>query len=342
LISPVISPVISRSALAIVMLFATAAAPPVLMGQDPHILVITGLGGDPAYSERFREWGGALVAAAGEKFGLPADHIIYLGEDPAADPRIQDRSTRENVDRAFATLVTNSQPGDHIFVVLIGHGSYTAGESRFNLPGPDLTAKDFGLRLDQLSDRQVAFVNLASASGEFVKVLSGDGRTIVTATRTGRERNETIFGGYFVDAFTGEAADLDKDGRVSVWEAFEFARTEVTREYETSNRIATEHPVLDDNGDGEGSTELVDAADGALARTMFLAADPTLAAMRATADAGLRILLGQKAEVERRIEELLAFRDQLDPDRYDNELEELLVMLALTNREIEARTGRNE
>ena len=332
---------ISRGALAIAMLFVTAAAPPVT-GQDTHILVITGLGGDPAYSERFMEWGSALVAVASEKFGLPADHIIYLGEDPAADPRIQDRSTQENVDGAFTKLVSNSQPGDHIFVVLIGHGSYTAGESRFNLPGPDLTAEDYGLRLDQLSDRPIAFVNLASASGEFVKALSGDGRTIVTATRTGRERNETIFGGYFVDAFTGETADLNKDGRVSVWEAFEFARTEVTREYETSNRIATEHPVLDDNGDGEGSTELVDAADGALARTMFLAADPTLAAARATDDLELRALLEQKADVEQRIEGLLALRDQTDQDRYENELEELLVELALTNREISARTGGNE
>ena len=332
---------ISRGALAITMLLVTAVAPPVT-GQDTHILVITGLGGDPAYSERFMEWGSALVAVASEKFGLPADRIIYLGEDPAADPRIQDRSTQENVDGAFTKLVSNSQPGDHIFVVLIGHGSYTAGESRFNLPGRDLTAEDFGLRLDQLSDRRVAFVNLASASGEFVKALSGDGRTIVTATRTGRERNETIFGGYFVDAFTGETADLNKDGRVSVWEAFEFARTEVTREYETSNRIATEHPVLDDNGDGEGSTELVDAADGALARTMFLAADPTLAAAHATDDLELRALLEQKADVEQRIEGLLALREQIDRDRYEKELEELLVELALTNREISARTGGNE
>jgi hypothetical protein len=312
------------------------------MGQDTHILVITGLGGDPVYSERFMGLGGALVAAASEKFGLPADHIIYLGEDPAADPRIQDRSTRENVDRAFTKLVSNSQPGDHIFVVLIGHGSYTTGQSHFNLPGPDLSAEDFALYLDQLSDRRVAFMNLASASGEFVKVLSGDGRTIVTATRTGRERNETIFGGYFVDAFTGELADLNKDGRVSVWEAFEFARTEVAREYETSNRIATEHPVLDDNGDGEGSTELVDAVDGELARTMFLAADPTLAAARATDDPELKALLERKADVERRIEGLLALRDQIDQDRYENELEELLVELALTNREVEARTGGNE
>ncbi|MCH7890011.1 MAG: caspase family protein [Gemmatimonadetes bacterium] len=332
---------IFRVTVAIVMLMVTAAVPPVL-GQDTHVLVITGLGGNPEFREKFSEWGSTLVTAASEKFAIPAENIIYLGEDPATDPRIQGRSTRENVDEAFMTLASNSQPGDYIFVVLIGHGSYTNGESRFNLPGPDLTAEDFGLHLDQLSERRVAFVNLASASGEFVKALSGEGRAIVTATRTGRERNETIFGGYFIDAFSGESADLDQDGRVSLWEAFEFSRIEVTREYATSNRIATEHAVLDDNGDGEGSTELLDAADGALARSMFLAADPNLAAARATDDPELKALFGQRAELEQRLEALRAVRGQIDQDRYDTDLEEVLVELALLNREIRARSSERE
>ena len=325
------------------MLLVMAAAQPVT-GQDnsTHLLVVTGLGGDPAFTERFAELGSALVATAGEKLGLPADRITYLGEDPEVDPRIQGRSTRENVDQAFAALVSNSRPGDQVFVVLIGHGSYANGESRFNLPGPDLSAEDFDLYLDQLPDRPVAFVNLSSSSGEFVKTLSGAGRTIVTATRTGRERNETIFGGYFVAAFTGDAADLDKNGRVSIWEAFEFAHVEVTREYETSNLIATEHSLLDDNGDGEGSTDLADSEDGELARTMFLAPDATMAAALATDDEELRALLEQKVDVERRLDELRALSGQIDQDRYDDQLEALLVELALTNGEIEARTGRNE
>ena len=332
---------ISRATVVVVMLIVTAVVQPVL-GQDTHVLVITGLGGDPEFREKFAEWGGTLVTAVGEKFTIPAENIIYLSEDPASDLRIQGRSTRENVDRAFTTLASNSQPGDYIFVVLIGHGSYTNEESRFNLPGPDLTAEDFGLHLDQLSERRVAFVNLASSSGEFVKALSGAGRAIVTATRTGRERNETVFGGYFIEAFSGETADLDRNGRVSLWEAFEFARIEVTREYAMSNRIATEHPVLDDNGDGEGSTELVDAADGSLARTMFLAADPTLAAARATDDPELKALLEQRAELEQRLEELRALSSQIDQDRYDNDLEEVLVELALLNREIQARSSGRE
>jgi hypothetical protein len=322
------------------MLLTTTGAYPAL-GQETHVLVVAGLGGDATFRERFTEWGSTLVTAALEKFAIPASNIVYLGEDPAADPLIQDRSTRENVDRAFTDLVANSQPDDEVFVVLIGHGSYTDGESRFNLPGPDPTAEDFALHLDLLSDRRVAFINLASASGEFVKALSGEGRTIVTATRTGRERNVTIFGGYFIDAFDGELADLDKDGRVSVWEAFEFGRTEVEREYGTSNLMVTEHPVLDDNGDGEGSTELVDAADGAFARTMFLAADPSTAAARATDDPVLKALYEQKVDLERRIAELRELRGQIDQDRYDSDLEELLVELALANRAIQSREAGN-
>jgi hypothetical protein len=328
-------------ALAFVAFVTTYSVQPVF-GQDPHLLVITGLGGDPEYSGRFQEMGSSFVATALEKLSLPPDNIIYLGEDATADPHIRDRSTRENVDLAFTNLASNTRSGDHVFVVLIGHGSFNAGESRFNLPGPDLTAEDFGLHLDQLSDRQVTFVNLSSASGEFIKALSGSGRTIVTATRTGREGNDTVFGGYFINAFIGDAADLDKDGRVSVWEAFEFARVEVTREYETSNRIATEHAALDDNGDGEGSTDLADAMDGALARERYLAGDPTLAAARATDDPELRALLEQKADLERRIDELRSVRDQLAQDRYESDLEELLIELALANRAIRAReTGGN-
>ena len=146
---------ISRSAVATMLLLVTAAVQPVC-GQDTHVLIITGLGGDPEFRQKFSEWSGTLVSTVGEKFAIPAENIIFLSEDPAADPRIQGRSTRENVDGAFTTLASNSQPGDYIFVVLIGHGSYANGESRFNLPGPDLTAEEL-LEGFSRAHRQVFF-----------------------------------------------------------------------------------------------------------------------------------------------------------------------------------------
>ncbi len=306
--------------------------------QETHVIVISGLGGDPAYSQRFVEWGGTFVAAAGE-LGIPEARIAFLAESLDGDSKITERSTRENVEKAFAKVVDEAGEGDQVFVVLIGHGSYVSGESRFNLPGPDMTAEDFELVLDQLSDQRVAFINLTSASGGFVGALSGPGRMIVTATKTGMERNETSFGGYFVEAFAGDGADLNRDERVSLLEAFQFAQTEVAREYETSNRILTEHALLDDNGDGEGSSEVEDGPDGRTARAMFLAPDKTRAAAMATDDPVLRALYEVKADLERRLEELRAIREQMEENRYERELEDLLVELALNNREIRALGG---
>lgn len=320
------------------MLALTAAGSPV-RGQETHVLVIGGLGGDPEHRERFQEWGGSFVEAVRGKLGVPADHLIYLGEKPDEDPRMRDRSTRVNVEKAFADIASRAEPGDRVFIVLIGHGSYASGESRFNLPGPDLSAEDFSLLLDQLGDQRVAFANLTSSSGGFVQALSGPGRAIVTATKTGMERNDAVFGGYFIEAFTGDGADLDKNGRVSLREAFEFASTEVAREYETSGRILTEHALLDDNGDGEGSRDLEDGTDGALAGALFLAPAPSEAVAAAAADPILKRLYGEKVDLERRVGELGALKEQMEAERYDAALEELLVELALKNREIRAREG---
>ncbi len=324
---------------AVVAIFMWVTVPGLVAAQETHVLVIAGLGGDDAYRERFLEWGGSFVDAATEKLGVPRDHIVYLGEKPDADPRITDRSSRDNVERVFAEIASKSEPGDHVFVLLIGHGSYTAGESRFNLPGPDLTAEDFALMLDQLSDRRVSFANVTSASGGFVTALSGPDRAIVTATKTGMERNESVFGGYFIDAFTGDGADLDKNGRVSLSEAFEFARSEVAREYESDGRILTEHALLDDNGDGEGSTDLEEGLDGALAGMLFLGASPMAVAAMSTDDPVLKGLYEEKAALEQRIDELRAIKDQMEEERYQTTLEDLLVELALKNREIRAREG---
>jgi len=316
-----------------------ASMPGAVTAQETHVLVIGGLGGDDTYRQRFLEWGGSFVDAATERLGVPRDHIVYLGEKPDADPRITDRSSRDNVERTFAEIASKAESGDHVFIMLIGHGSYASGESRFNLPGPDLTAEDFALMLDQLSDQRVSFANVTSSSGGFVTALSGPGRAIVTATKTGMERNESVFGGYFIGAFTGDGADLDKNGRVSLSEAFEYARTEVAREYEADGRIMTEHALLDDNGDGEGSTNLEEGLDGALASTLFLGASPTAVAAMSTDDPVLRVLYEEKATLEQRVEELTAIKDQMEEARYETALEDLLVELALKNRAIQAREG---
>jgi hypothetical protein len=270
---------------------------------------------------------------------VPASLVTYLAEKPDGDSRTRARSTSDNVRQAVAEIAARAEPGDRVFMLLIGHGSYAGGESRFNLPGPDLSAADFALLLDQLSEQKVAFINVSSASGGFVEALSGEDRTIITATKTGMERNEAFFGEYFVDAFAQAGADLDKDERVSLLEAFKFARQEVARAYEQDNRLLTEHAILDDNGDGKGSDDPgIGQADGSLAQTMFLVS-AARATTQSTDDPVLQRFYAERTVMQRRIDELRALRDQMDPERYDARLEELLVELALKNREIRTREG---
>ena len=322
------------------LILAIALLPAPAQPQNTHILLISGLGGDPEYTATFHGWLSRFADAATEKHGIPPERITYLGEKTDLDPtRIRARSTAENIRAAFAEILGAMTPADDLVILLAGHGTFRNGSARFNIPGPDLTAEDVAGLLAGLGDRHVTFVNTASASGPYVRALSGPGRTIIAATRTGRERNVTRFGLHFVDAFAGEGADVDKDSRVSMLEAFSYALLEVQREYEGENLLMTEHAILDDNGDGEGSREVDELeGDGALARSVFLRS------LEAAAGGGavtpeLRALFEEKAAIEARIADLRRVKGQMSQERYEDELEELLVELALKNREIRAAGG---
>src|SRR5829696_6419830 len=213
--------------IAAALVLALAASRGSESAQAPHLLVIVGLAGDPEFAEPYGKWGAALVDAATARYGIPKGQVVYLHEKPETDKqRITGKSTREEIARAFETLAAAGTE-DTIFVVLIGHGTFDGKAAKFNLPGPDITAADFEPLVKRLAPRRVVFVNTASASGPFIEALSGPGRTIVTATRNGREAFATTFGGYFVDALSSDAADADKNHTVSVLEAFDFARREV-------------------------------------------------------------------------------------------------------------------
>ena len=325
-----------RVVLAVVVVGAFAAT---ATAQQTHVLVVTGLGGEPAYTEQFHGWATTLIGAATARYEVSEDNITYLGEKPDLDAdTIADRSTRENIEAAVEAIADRAAPGDHVVIVLFGHGSFT-DSARINLPGRDLSADDFAGLLDRLRGQRVTFVNTASASGPFVEKLSGEGRIVVTATKTGGERNASVFGGYFVEAFADgeEEADQNKDGRVSMLEAYSYAQQKVTQEYEADGKLLTEHALLDDNGDGEGTNEPDPlTGDGLIARTLFFTggADAATAAMAFPDDPELRPLYDARHGLEERVEALRRIKDGTDPERYEQELETLLVELALKSREI--------
>lgn len=331
---------------------ALLAAGP-LAGQETHLLVVAGLGGGESYTEAFTAWALELRRAAVERHGVPAGQVTVLAEVPGADPALSGESRRDDVEAALSALARRAGPDDRVMVVFIGHGSTRNGEARINLPGPDLTAADLAPLLDAVDAGHVAVVNTASASGPWVGALSRPGRTVVTATRTAGERNETRFGEYFSDAWSEDAADLDKDGLVSLLEAFTFAAAETRRFYDEADRLMTEHAVLDDDGDGEGTeTPSADAPDGALAATFTLAAAPRGAVAsgpdaapgsavpdEAAGDSVLVRLYGERATLQEQVAELRRRRGELDPETYEARLEDLLVQVALKTREIRAREG---
>jgi len=282
------------------------------------------------------------VDAAKDRYGLPPESIVYLGEDPARDEvRSTGRSTRDAVEAAVTKLAAQARPGDRVFIVLIGHGASATREARFNLPGPDLAASDFARLAGRLAAQQVVFVNTASASGGFVAALSGKGRTVITATRTDGETNQTRYGEFFAEALATDDADLDKDGRVSMLEAFSWARRRVVESYERDGQWLTEHAVLDDNGDGKGTDEPGQpGGDGAVARTLFLSAGTAGPALGADADPEVRALVEKRQALEDRISALKASKETTDPAEYAAGLERLLVDLARTNAAIKEKVKR--
>jgi len=319
-----------------IALLAWLAASPAV-GQDTHLIVVVGLGGSAEHRETFLGQAVALVRSAEQQLGLAPARVTLLAEKVESATGVVDgRSTREAVEAAIHDVGDAARPGDLVVLVLIGHGSYRSGEARFNLPGPDLTPDGLALTLRALASQRVAIVNTASASGAFVEALSAPNHIVVTATKSGHERNETVFAEHFVAAFVDAVADVDKDERVSLLEAFTYARESVARFYEREDRLLTEHAVLDDDGDGVASDASGgNEGDGALARRTFLGAT-SVELIEASSGSRAAQLERERLDIEERIEALKAMKGAMLEDDYFERLEALLLELARMNETLGA------
>lgn len=296
--------------------------------QDVHLLVVTGVSGDEEHAAQFAKWAGAVVDAA-KKQGVLDGNVAWYAEAPDKDPRIKGRANRDGVTKAFTDIAARAKADDEVFVLLIGHGSFDGKMGAFNLPGPDLSASDYATLLQRFPTQKITFVNTASSSGAFLQPLAGPARTIVTATRTGGERNETRFPEFFVEALAGgEGADRDRNGRVSVQEAFDYATARVKAAYEKEGHILTEHAAIDDG------------AQGKLAGALYLAPPRSRTASAQAADPALRALLEQRDTLERQINDLRLKKDSMEQAAYDQQLEKLLTELAVKSRQIRELEGR--
>ncbi len=199
-----------------------------------------GAPGTPEYEIQFRKWAAGWKSAA-EKAKA---EFIPIGQSDEAGT-----SDRDRLKSALADKATGSEP---LWVVLIGHGSFDGKEAKFNLRGADVTDSELSTWLAPIK-RPVAVIDCASASSPFLNKLSGPGRVVITATRSGSEQNFARFGEYLAEAIADPRADLDKDGQVSLLEAYLTANARTAEFYKSRSRLATEHALLDDNGDHLGT-----------------------------------------------------------------------------------------
>ena len=302
------------------------------------LLIVVGLAGSPEHGALFHKWGTQL-ADSSARLGVPSEQLTFLVDAPMeGDKLVTGKSTRDEIGKAFDAIAQQAQPDDVVLVTLIGFGTYTGGDAKFNLPGPDMTPVEFDAQLKKLPTKQVVFVNTASASGPFVEKLSGPGRTIVTATRNGAEQFATLFGGYFVDALTSEAADADKNKRITVLEAFKYAKAEVAKAYEREGFLSTEHALLDDDGDKEGTQDPAPTGkDGKVANLLALGSTD---AANLPSDPKLRALYLERQDLEHRVELLRLQKEQMDPAKYASELEKAVTAVALKTRQIRQAEGK--
>jgi Peptidase C13 family len=290
-------------------------AGPVLAAEQSYLIVVSGIGGEAHYSEEFAAWSHTLIEAAEKRLGLPRERIVYLAE--STDGGADAPSRKAEIAAAIDAVAARARPGDAVFLLLIGHGTARGDRLLFNLPGPDLSAAELAAMLAPHGDIRWVIVNGAPSSGPFVKALSAPQRIVITATANAAERYHTVFPEHFIAAYAKAGADSDKNGRVSVLEAFTFAERGVQHSYEEQATLQSEHALLDDSSD--------------LARTTYLESDHMRYSDSIPAEELAR-LLAERDRLEQRIASLIAVKSDYDPSVYDDRLESLLVEFALVHR----------
>lgn len=315
-------------------LFVLCLLPGIVRAQQRHAILIGGLGGTPEQTDRLRQYLYDARQAFVGPLGFDDERVTILAESALAqEDFVEAVSTAENIGAYFEGLAGGVSDADLVFVLLFGHGTYDGRTARFNIPRRDLEAARYAEFLNRLRAERTIFINTASASGPFVGELSAPDRIVITATRTGTQQNQTVFPAFLVEALGDPAADLDKNGGLSVREAFQFAAERTAASYAASGHLATEHSLLEDTGDGSGYRleELDEEGEGYLAQiTYFRSADDL------DIPAGAGPLASEKRELEQDIALLKSRKQDLSEERYWTELERLFVALARLNEQIEA------
>lgn len=284
-------------------------------------VTVAGLGGEEEYQQRFesqaKEIDKLLRASAG------ADVRTLYGAS----------ATKAKIAAALKEVAGAAQKDDAVVLMLIGHGAFDGADYKINIPGPDITASEIAALLDHVAASRQLVVNMTSSSGASLKPLQRAGRVVVTATKSGTERNATVFARYWVEALRDPAVDTDKNETISALEAFRYAEQKTAKFYEEQKRLSTEHALLEDTGKGEGVRQPSAQNGHGLAASQF--ALVRLGSGPVANDPAKQALLKQREDLEAKIDKLKFEKAAMDADEYRKQLRVLLTDLARVQAELD-------
>lgn len=291
------------------------------MHAATYYVVVAGLGGEPDYEQRFTAAASDLDKAF--KAQGPASHVYTLSGPNATAAHM--RETMSNVAR-------EAKADDDFVLILIGHGSFDGTDYKFNLVGPDLSASELATLCDRIAAHRQLVVDTTSASGGAVAPIEHPGRAVIAATKSGTEKNATVFARYWVEALQDPAADTDKSDSISAMEAFNYATQKTAAFYDSQKRLATEHPVFNDAGRGEPVRVSGEGQGTLLSSFTLLRIGEN---QQAANNPAKRALLEQKDQLEQKIDTLKYQKAAMDPADYKKQLTETLLKLASVQQELD-------
>ena len=288
-----------------------------------YFVTVAGIGGEPDYEQRF-------TAAATD-----LDHVLKAsGSDAHVYTLTGANSIRQHIEDTLGQIARQAKPDDDFVLILIGHGTFDGVEYKFNLPGPDVSAVELAAWCDRIPAKRQLVVNTTSASGGSIAALDRPGRAVIAATKTGTEKNATVFARYWVEALRDPTSDVNKNDAISAMEAFDYAAAKTAAFYDSQKRLATEHAVFEDTGKHESvRSASIETGEGLFLSNFTLVR--LGAAQKAFADPAKRALLAKKEELEQKIDTLKYQKAAMAPDDYKQQLTDALVELAHVQEEID-------
>lgn len=311
----------------VLLIMCATLAPQAVHAEERYALIVAGVSGTEKFAASQKTWVTSLQTTLQDRLKFAPDRVTVLSETGTGTAV----ANRENVLRVLDSFKSKLTADDTLLIVLIGHGTFDGTAAKFNLVGPDMDSKEWKTALDGNPARLV-FVNTTSSSFQFVPALSGKNRIVIAATDSAAQKYATMFPQYFIEGLDqGAKADIDKNDRLSVWEAFVYASQAVKQAFEKQGTLVTERSLIDDNGDGVGKeAAAATGTDGVLSKTTFL--DPLPAA--SAANPALAGLEKQRVALEAEIEQLKGKKGEMPAGQYEEEFERLAIELARISAQI--------